>query len=138
VHSSHGSQGASETKDYGAYDASEDELPPINNAAGGRGMGSITKGKTSKYSYGSKNGNNNKLSEGSQGGASLYPGGASSLSKPPKGGLANGGSTTRSTYQDAKSRKHVAGVTLKKTIPSARTKKIVGSSAAYADVSGRA
>ncbi|GMF10207.1 unnamed protein product [Phytophthora lilii] len=120
---SHGIQSTSDTKDYGAYDASEDELPPINNAAAGRGMGSIAKGKTSKYSYGGKNVNNNKISEGSQGGGSL-------LSKPSKGGLVNGGSTNRSTYQDAKNRKIVANVALKKGIPSARTKKIVGSSAA--------
>ncbi|KAE8912922.1 MAPK/MAK/MRK overlapping kinase [Phytophthora fragariae] len=130
---SHGMQAPSDTKDYGVYDASEDELPPINNAGGGRGIGSITKNKTSKYSYGSKNGNNNKISEGSQGGGSLYSGASS---KPSKSVLSNGGSTNRSTYQDVKSRKIVANVTLKKGIPSARTKKIVGSSAAYADVSG--
>ncbi|KAG3051171.1 hypothetical protein PC122_g23023 [Phytophthora cactorum] len=128
---SHGPQATTDTKDYGAYDASEDELPPINHAAGGRGMGSITKVKTRKYSFSSKNGNNNKTSESSLGGGSIYSGG---LSKAAKGGLANGGSTNRSTYhQDIKTRKNVANVALKKGISSARTKKIV--SAAYADAS---
>lgn len=115
---SHNPQNTIDIKDYGAYDASEDELPPINNAAGGRG--NVTNSKTSKY-------NNNKTSESS------------------KGGLTNGGSTNRSTYQDVKSRKNVANVALKKGIPSvalkkgipsARAKKTLGSSA-YSDVSGR-
>ncbi|KAF1786798.1 Protein kinase-like domain [Phytophthora cactorum] len=137
---SHGPQATTDTKDYGAYDASEDELPPINHAAGGRGMGSITKVKTRKYSFSSKNGNNNKTSESSLGGGSIYSGG---LSKAAKGGLANGGSTNRSTYhQDIKTRKNVANVALKKGISSARTKKIVSAayadaSAVYADASGK-
>ncbi|POM57691.1 CMGC/RCK protein Kinase [Phytophthora palmivora] len=118
------------SNDIKVYDASEDELPPINNVAGGRVMGNIAKGKTNKYSNTTKNGNNNKIGD-SHGGGSLYPGGISSLSKQTKGGI-----SSRSAYQDVKSRKNVINVALKKTIPSARSKKIVGSSAAYADVSG--
>ncbi|KAF4319783.1 hypothetical protein JM18_005660 [Phytophthora kernoviae] len=118
---SHGFQAPTDTKDYGAYDASEDELPPINGAVGGRSMGSTTKAKASKYSYGSKITNN----------------GSSKMGEVSKAGLANGGSTNRSTYQDVKSRKIAGSTSLKKAIPSARSKKIVGSSAAYVDASCR-
>ncbi|OWZ21420.1 CMGC/RCK protein kinase [Phytophthora megakarya] len=128
---SHYQQTSNDTKDYGTHDVSEDELPPINNVAANRVVGSITKGKVNKYSNISKNGNNNKIGDGSQGGGSVYAGGISSMSKQLKGG-----NTGRSTYGDIKSRKNVAHVTLKKNIPSARSKKIVGSSA-YADISGR-
>ncbi|ETL83496.1 CMGC/RCK protein kinase [Phytophthora nicotianae] len=129
---SHGLQTTTDTKDYGGHDASEDELPPINHAAGGRGMGGITHVKTRKYSFSSKS-VNNKTSESSLGGGSMYSGG---ISKASKGGHSNGGSTNRSTYhQDVKIRKNVANVSLKKGFSSARNKKIVGASAAYADAS---
>ncbi|KAG7390609.1 hypothetical protein PHYBOEH_006969 [Phytophthora boehmeriae] len=112
---SHGYQAPTDTKDHAVHDASEDELPPINNAAGGRTMGNTIKVKASKYSYGSKNSIN----------------GSSKMGEVSKAGLTNGGSTNRSTYQDVKSRKMAGNTSLKKAIPSARSKKIVGSSAAY-------
>ncbi|RLN15099.1 hypothetical protein BBJ28_00009317 [Nothophytophthora sp. Chile5] len=128
---SHGLQLPTDQKDHGmslGYDVGEDELPPINGGRGG--ANSIAKPKLNKNYY--KNSSNNSKS----GEAGLtYAGGAASLSKPPKVGLSNGGSTNRSTYQDAKSRKIVANATLKKSIPSARSRKPVGSSATYADVS---
>lgn len=122
----HGQQATTDTKEHGACDASEDELPPINNVV------SFTTSKVSKHTYG-KNSNSNKNGDGSGGGGTLYHG---VLNKAAKVGLTNGGSTNRSTCLDVKARKHVTGITFKKNIASARPKRIIAISAAYTDVSG--